>query len=410
MLRNPDDPSALVDRFRLVPKSGANLALMRRAYEAEPGRFEVMFNLASALMWAGHYSASLDMFMRALDKAPHSHRAQALCHVGMAWHDFGDFNEAVDWYDRAIEADPDDVEIRQSRAIAHLASGALGEGLFDFEVRWHKPARKPIAQSGIPRWQGEDLTDKTIIVAHEQGWGDTIQFCRVIPMLKAKQIILSGPPVLTGLIADNIEVDVVMDEDGPFNGDFYCSPMSAAGALGLQYSDIDGAAYLHAKPMKLPKRGGLNVGLAWKGNPDYAQDANRSMRLEDLAPLFEIPGLSFYSLQMEDNDVSALGLDGFIADASRLIKDWRDTASVIAALDVVVTVDTAVAHLAGALGKPTMILLPYSCCWRWMRDTETTPWYHSARLYRQHTPGEWEYSVQNVARALRNINGRQVAA
>jgi len=409
LLRNPDDAQALVNQFSLLAQNTSvavppHLALMRRAVSLAPSRYEAAHNLGSALMRAGQYKESLDVFTKALDLAPGSHKPEALHHVGMAWHDLGEFNEAIAWYDRAIEADPNDVELRQSRAIATLASGDLS-GLFDFEVRWHKPARKPIASSGIPRWQGEDLTGKTLIVAHEQGYGDSIHFCRIIPQLKAKRVVLSGPVELTGLVADNFKVDAVIDETGPFDADYYASPMSAFGAMGIQYDQVCGQPYINAHKLNLPERGKLKVGLAWKGSPGYAQDANRSMTLETLAPLFEVPGLAFYSLQVGEfaKDVAKLGLSGFIADLTPLIGDWRDTARAVAAMDVVVTVCTATAHLAAAMGKPTFIMIPFSPCWRWMRGRDTTPWYDSVRLFRQQVPGEWPYPVANVASKLREM-------
>lgn len=394
---------ALVDQYSVLARaSGApTLSLMRRAVSLSPSRYEAAHNLGAALMSAGLYHESLEAFTRSLDLAPGPYRATAHHHIGMAWHDIGDFDKAVESYNRAIEADPDDVEIRQSRAIAKLASGDLS-GLYEFEVRYHKAARKPIAACGIPRWQGEDLADKTIIVAHEQGFGDTLQFCRFIPQLKAARVILSGPPMLTGLIADNFSFDAVISEDGPFEADYYCSPMSACAALGIRYHDVNGKPYVNADRMNLPDRGKLKAGLVWRGSSGYAQDANRSMTLDALGPLFEIPGLALYSLQVGEfaKDITKAGLDGFIANLTPLIKDWRDTARAIAALDVVVAVDTAVAHLAGAMGKRVMILLPYSCCWRWMRDTDKSPWYESAKLFRQMNPRDWSYPVAGVAKEL----------
>lgn len=377
---------------------------MRRAASLVSSRYEAAHNLGAALMRAGYYRESLDAFTKALDLAPGSHKPEALHHIGMAWHDLGDFHKAIAWYERAIEADPDDVEPRQSRAIARLALGDLG-GLFDFEVRYHKAARKPIASSGIPRWQGEDLTDKTIIVAHEQGYGDTIQFCRFISKLKAAKVIWSGPSELTGLIGDNFSFDEVTGEEGPFTADYYASPMSACAAMGVQYDQVCGQPYINADKLNLPDRGRLKVGLAWKGSSSYAQDTLRSTMIETFSPLFEIPGLAFYSLQVGEfeRDITKAGLDGFIANLTPLINNWRDTAWAIAAMDVVVTIDTATAHLAGAMGKPVMILLPYSCCWRWLRNTDHSPWYDSARLFRQPEPREWGYPVAQVAQELKGM-------
>lgn len=407
MLKDPDDAQAIVNQYSLLAQNTSawklhHVSLMRRAVSLATSRYETAHNLGAALMRAGHYRESLDAFTKALDLASGSHKPEALHHIGMAWHDLGDFQQALAWYGKAIEADPDDVEVRQSSAIARLASGDLG-GLFDFEVRYHTAARKPISQSGIPRWQGEDLAGKTLIVGHEQGYGDTIQFCRVIPRLKAGRLIWSGPSELNGLIADNFRFDEVIGEEGPFAADYYASPMSACAALGLTYADIDGEPYINADKLNLPERGRLKVGMAWKGSSSYAQDALRSTVIETFSPLFEIPGLAFYSLQVGEfaRDITRAGLDGFVANMVPLINDWRDTARAIAAMDVVVTIDTATAHLAGAMGKPVFIVLPYSCCWRWLRGTDRSPWYNSARLFRQPEPREWGSPVEMVAQELR---------
>lgn len=379
--------------------------MARRAATLFPLRFEAVFNLGAALMRGCKYDESLVAFDRAVNLAPASHKAIAVHHLGLVLDDLGRTNDALAAYAEALRLDPESLTVHQSIAIAKLASGRLAEGLYSFEVENHAPPRKAISAAGIPRWKGEPLEGKTLIVAHEQGFGDTIQFCRVIPKLKAARIILSGPQSLTGLIADNIKVDAVIDEEGPFAADYVCSPMSALACLGLNYPDIDGEPYIHAEPMKLPERGKIKVGIVWRGSSGYARDKDRSMRLEQFAPFFEIPGAAFYSLQVGEfaDDIPAAGLSGFVADLTTLIKDWRDTARAIAALDVVVTIDTATAHLAGAMGRPVLIMLPYSCCWRWMRDSETTPWYRSAKLFRQKQPNDWLSPVGRVAQELRKM-------
>ncbi len=351
LLRSPDDAAALVEQFALLARRGehtdAQLALAARAAALAPADFVAMFDYGSALMRASRYRESLDVFRRCLALAKGDDAATAMHHIGMAHHDLGNFCKAIAWYDQAIALVPEDRELRRSRGIARLCSGRLAEGLFDFEITWQEPAEKPIARSGIPRWRGEPLDGKTIIVSHEQGFGDTIQFCRFLPRLKPRRVVFSGPPELTA-------------------------------------------------------RGKIKVGLVWRGSPGYRQDAVRSMRLADLCPLFELPGTAFYSLQVgpAGREISALGLDGFIADLTALIKDWRDTARAVMAMDVVVSVDTAVAHLAGALGKPVFLLLPFSCCWRWMRSRDDTPWYRSTRLYRQTVPNQWSGPVARVRSKL----------
>jgi hypothetical protein len=411
LLQNPDDPRALVERHWCLTgaqRSDVNLALAKRAFEIAPNRFEAIFNLASAQMAHHDPWSSLEGFKRAFENAPNSeYKAATKHHIGLAYHDLGRVNEALEAYRESLALNPNEPEIHRSIAIAKLSAGQLAEGLYDFEVKHYQPWRKPIFQSGLPRWTGDDLADKTIIIAHEQGFGDSLQFCRFIPHLKAKRVLWSGPKALESLILENIRLDGIVPEDGPFEADVYASPLSACGAMGASYSDVDGSAYLDAAPMTLPARGQLKVGLAWRGSSGYARDKDRSPGLDVYTPLFEIPGLAFYSLQVGEfaDDIHHAGLTGFVADLTPMIKDWRDTARAIAAMDVVVTCDTSTAHLAGAMGKPTYILLNFACCWRWMRDTETTPWYNSARLFRQNLPGDWSLPVSQIATKLRILAG-----
>lgn len=391
LLQNPDDPEQLTTLFAILTARGkrtpAHLALAKRIEALAPQEYIAVFNLASALMRA--VMPSEDVFRHALGLATTKEQREiTLHHIGMAHHDMGDFKSALRWYELAGDC------ARESAAIAKLASGDLATGLYEFEVKYHKRPRKPISDSGIPRWDGEDLKDKTVIVTHEQGFGDTLQFIRFAPHLRKlglKKLIFTGHPALHSLIKDNFKFDAVVNEEGPFKGDFVTSPMAACALLKTRYADVSGEPYMKAKPMDLPKRGKLRVGLSWKGNPDYLHDANRSMALSDFCPLFDLPGAAFYSLQLrpEPTEIGELGLDGFIGDLSPLIKDWRDTARAIAAMDVIVTTDSANAHMAGALGKPTLMLVNYTPCWRWLRVGQATPWYKSTKLFRQRKPFEW---------------------
>lgn len=412
LLQDPDDPEQLTNRFTILAAKGertpAHLALARRAASIAPDNFIAVFNYASALMRGVRPSA--DVFLQALELADtREQKALTMHHLGLAHHDMGQFQAALNWYDLAKAQNADEKNIGQSIAIAKMASGDLS-GLHDFEVKLHKAPRKPITQSGIKRWTGEDLKGKVIIVSHEQGFGDTLQFIRFAPKLRehgVRKLIFSGHPALHKLIKENFRFDAVIGEDGPFKADFVTSPLSLAGVLGIRYPDVSSEPYMKAEPMKLPQRGKLRVGLSWKGNPDYAHDNNRSIALSELCPLFDIPGAAFYSLQIrpEPVEIGQLGLDGFIGDLSPLIKDWKDTASAIAAMDVIVATDSANAHMAGALGKPTLLMLNKTNCWRWMTGRPTTPWYKNTKLFRQAEPFQWP--VQAVRDELvRMVNGR----
>ena len=353
-----------------------------------------MFNLGAALLNYNDPEGALVRFNRALGLAPAGHKAAVLHHIGLAHHEAGDVVAALKYYAEALAVDPQEPELHRSIAVAKLASGDLAQGLWEFEVEHYQPWRKPIFQSGLPRWRGEDLTGKTIIVAHEQGYGDSIQFCRFIPQIKAGRVLWSGPKELTGLIAGQILVDGIVPECGPFEADYYASPMSACAVLKIGYPDICGAPYMTAEPFKLPKRSKLKVGLVWRGSQSHARDQDRSIVLEDYAPLFELPGIAFYSLQVgpSADDIHHAGLTGFVADLTPKIKDWSDTASAIAAMDAVVSVDT---------------LINVACDWRWLHSGATTRWYSSARLYRQSIAGKWSDPIERIAKVLYGqVSGR----
>lgn len=407
LLKDPDNPEALTTQFTLLAARGqrteAHLAIARRCEAIGPDKFIAVFNLASAEMRAGLYRESVETFRRALTLATGEHQATTLQHIGLACYTAGDPVEALKWYQR-VKALKDDKELRQSIAIAELMNGRLS-ALYEFECEHHTPRRKPIADSGIPRWMSEDLTGKTLIVAHEQGFGDTIQFARFIRQLKPGRLIWSGPGSLSALMSDNFKCDAMLDEDGPFSADYYCSPISACGALKTEYADVDPQPYMTAVPVKLPERGKLKIGLAWAGNVDYAHDADRSIALDELMPLLEIPGTAFYSLQVGrgEEDITRLGLDGMIANLGHRFTTWHDTARAIAAMDLVIACDTGAAHLAGAIGKPVFILLPFANCWRWMRDRADTPWYSSMRLFRQSIPRDWKAPVLSVQYAIKDM-------
>ena len=410
LLNNPDSVQDLANQFTLLTAKGkrspSHLALASRCYNVSRN-FISAFNYASALMRSGQ--PSLTAFRNALEIAPADKRALVMHHIGLALYDAGNYPAALEHYASAFAADPDEAEIGHSIAIAKLAHGRLREGLYEFEVLHHKPVRKAITNSGIPRWNGEDLSGKTVILAHEQGFGDTLQFIRFAPKLKALcgSLIFSGPTVLNALIEAQFEFDSVIDEAGPFKADFVTSPMAATALMGIEYKDVPNGPYMRSEAMKLSDRGKLKVGLSWKGSPGYANDSLRSASLADLCPMLDLPGAAFYSLQVNPgpHEITDLGLDGFVGDLGSLIKDWRDTAKAIAAMDVVVTVDTANAHLAGAMGKPVMLLLGKAPCWRWAQGP--AKWYAKTKAFPQARADDWQEQALAARKELEGmIRGR----
>lgn len=406
LMENPDNPEKLSDRYTFLSiekRNKCQLAIAKRCFEVAPNEFIAVFNYASALSRNGFNA--IEMFRKALAMAPAERRAIALHHVGLAHHDVGEYEAALRFYERADSIDPGILTVGQSKAIAKLAMGRLREGLYEFEVKHHLRPRKAISESGIPWWNGEPLAGKRVILTHEQGFGDTLQFIRFATLLRehCAHLVFSGSEPIAPLIAEQFDCfDDVINEVGPFEADYVTSPMAATALMGIEYKDVSGFAYMTAEPMKLPPRGKIRVGLSWKGSPGYLNDGLRSASLSDFCPLFDLPGAAFYSLQVRPGpqEIGQLGLDGFIADLGSTFGDWRDTAAAIAAMDVIVATDSANAHMAGALGKPVLMLLGKNPCWRWMRGS-TTPWYVNHRLFRQEVVDEWP--MLEVRRVLESM-------
>jgi hypothetical protein len=423
LVRNPDDATALVNQFAVISDKKENgqyyLPLAKRAYELAPNDISPVFNYGSALHRVGRFDEGLELYKKALKLADAEWLPKVTHHMGIAYRALGENRKAAEWYQKAYDLDQNPQYLKD-RAISILAQGRLKEGLEAFEIRREVAVQKAhenqgylISQQKLPdgviHWQGEDLTGKTVVVYHEEGSGDFIQFCRFIPKLRERgvgAVYLAGPvPNLLDLVSENIGVDGIVPLSGPFDCDFCVGSMSLPWLCGVELDHVDGAPYFKAESAKIPRRGKLNVGLVWRGNPAYGMDVHRSMPFGEFCPLFDLPGVAFYSLQAGPPglEVTNLGLDGFVANLEPFASTWRDTARLIQALDVVVTVDTAVAHLAGALGKPVFILVTNASDWRWNRNSQRTIWYDSARIIRQKKQDDWAPCIKAVREELKGM-------
>jgi len=423
LIRNPDDAVALVDQFSLISEKKENAALYlplaKRAFELAPNDISPVFNYGSGLHRAGEFEKALEIYHRCLKITPDDWRAKVYHHLGVAYRAVGENHKAAEWYQKSYDIEPNPNTLKD-RALAILASGDLMSGLQAFEVRreaavWklHESGGHLISQAKLPpdvvHWQGEDLTDKTVVVYHEEGSGDFIQFCRYIPRLRemgAAKVLLCGPvPDLLDLVADNIDFDGIVPLSGPFDCDVVIGSMSVPWRVGIDLAKASGRPYFKAEPAKIPLRGKLNVGLVWRGNPAYGMDVHRSIAFTEFCPLFDLPGAAFYSLQAGHPglETTNLGYDGFVANLEPLATTWRNTARLIQALDVIVSVDTAVAHLAGALGKPVFMLATNACDWRWNRNSQKTVWYDSMRVIRQKKQGDWKPCIRQVRDQLKDM-------
>ncbi|KAA0684098.1 tetratricopeptide repeat protein [Roseomonas genomospecies 6] len=315
-------------------------------------------------------------------------------------------------HDRAVGLQPANAEARWNRSLTRLLAGDLPGGWEDYEARWGV-ADFPTKPRGLPQplWSGQDITGQTILLHEEQGRGDAIQFVRYAPLVAARgaRVLLEVGADLVSLFRSLPGVERVVARGEPLPAfDWQCPLLSLPRAFGTRLESIPSAPYLSAGPARAAAwrdrlaGDGLRVGLVWAGNPHFAGDRERSPGLAALAPLLDVPGCRFFGLQLGPghDELARRAMPPSFTDLAPEIRDFADTAAVMASLDLVVSSCTAPAHLAGALGVPLWVLLSHVPDWRWLLDRPDSPWYPSARLFRQPRPGDWAAVAAEAAAAL----------
>lgn len=388
----------------------------RAALAGDPRLAEAHCNLGNVLRARGRADEAVACYERSLALAPDV--AETHGNLGVALQDLGRLEEAGAAYDRALELNPDDAETRRNRAMWLLLHGRFAEGWAEYEWRWRARAlarwRRDFDQ---PSWDGSDLAGRTILVHAEQGLGDTLQFVRYLPQVAARggRVVFECQPPLRRLLDAVAGADAVVAKGETLPAfDVHVPLLSLPGMLETTAETVPAAVpYLRAHPTaadrwrrRLAVAPGLAVGLCWQGNPAHVFDHARSLALDHLSPLWSVPGVRVYGLQMgaAGDQARHLPPSAPFEDLTAEFADGADLfsedAAVMEALDLVVTVDTAVAHLAGALGRSVWILLPAVPDWRWLLDRDDSPWYPTARLFRQDRYGHWEGAVDRLAAAL----------
>lgn len=374
----------------------------RRALKESPDNWAILLNLGTAYMGLRNYNDAVELLERSIrlkgDEAGSWHN------FAIALYMLGRHEQALLANDKALALAPDNAQIGCDRSLALLALGRLEQGLASYEVRWKVLKNSSIMRSGIREWQGESLTGKHILVHHEQGFGDTLMLCRFITYLSdAKKITLGVPPELVRLMEQSFPNISVIDWNSELDESQYdChSPLlSVMRHIGIDTpSMIQPGTYLRAiqhGPIKLPDAK-ARIGLCWaSGNHGAAfLERRRLLHLSKFLPLVELDDVALVSLQKGpgSEDILRQGLEGVIYDPMHRVEDFADTAALIACLDIVVTVDSAVAHLAGALGKHTIMLSPYTRCWRWWDTTSGLPWYNNMQQVHQSGNGSWDEAI-----------------
>lgn len=381
---------------------GAAAEAFAAVLQTEPANARALDGLGIVRHRQGDYAAAAGLHGRAVAADPGF--AAGWCNLGIACTDLGRYADGAAALDRALALDPDDARTRFNRAVLHLMAGDFAAGWPMYEARL---AFRAMAAPPGRRWQGEALAGERVLLVPEQGFGDVIQFARLVPRVRDRGgvPVLAVPGPLKGLMAaQGWDVDIA-GADNPTDVPLWCPLMSLGAVLDLKADDISGAAYLRTAPVMGGAGTGPRVGLAWAGNPTHRRDRARSLRLDDLAPLFDIPGIRFVNLQvgLRPDDAAEMAQRPDLFAETPVLNDFADTAAVVAGLDLVISADTAVLHLAGAMGRPVWGLLPFVPDWRWGLSGETTPWYDSLRLYRQPALGDWPSVVTRAASDLGRI-------
>jgi Flp pilus assembly protein TadD len=399
----------------------------RRALELQPDSPDTRMNLGVLLSDQGHYEEAIACFNESLRLRPDSH--EALDNLGSTLARLGRWDEAISLYDQALRLKPDYPEAHRNRGFAWLAHGDFERGWPEFE--WRLKCRKNQGFTfNRPRWNGADLAGTTILLHAEQGLGDSLQFIRFARLVKQRgggRILVYSPMPLVRLIARCSGVDGVVSIGSPLpDFDVHASLMSLPVLLGTTPATLPHEVpYLSADPATVEEWRPIvakavssdpgcpvscfRIGIAWQGNPLHRVDRWRSYPLAQLAPVAELPGVRLISLQRGDGTDQLRDLAGRFSvvelsgSAQRLDHepDFLDTAAVIGQLDLVVTPDTAVAHLAGSLGVPVWVALSQVSDWRWQIDRDDSPWYPTMRLFRQSIPGVWDDVFSRMANTLK---------
>jgi len=396
------------------------IAAFAAVLAVQPEDVDALNECGGLLVQVGNFETAIACYDRALAIAPrvtelHVNKGTALAGAGR-------FAEALDSFNAAIAIDPQCAEAHHRASMIRLRCGDFKNGWRDYEWRWRTQRALALRQVDAPPWRGEpSLHGKTILLLAEQGFGDTIQFVRYVPIVAAlgATVILDVPAALKELAEQVVgAARVLRGGDAAPPIDYQCPLLSLPLALRTELASIP-ANIPYIRPSRerlakwrdrLPQNDRLRVGLCWAGSRAHLNDHNRSIALERFAGILSLPNLDFVSVQNEVGVLEAALLSRHgVAQLGQEFASFADTAAVLAQIDLLISVDTAVAHLAGAMGKAVALLLPYPAEWRWLTDRTDSPWYPTMRLFRQSASGDWDGPLARLHQELGAAAARRLA-
>ncbi len=424
-----EEGNALQARKKLAEARDA----FAKALALDPANTWAGSNYGSALIELGEDEQAIEI-LRKVEKRVTDPREKSLVlsNIGGGWYHLGKMDKAMKYFSEAVSVKPDSAEAHRNLAVGLLAGGKLKEGFEEYEWRcvhglhFMEAGQRALAQ---PVWKGEtpEQLKGAVLVIQEQGFGDIMQFSRYVPLLAAQghRVLFEVQPELHTLFsesfADTANIRVIRRQpNGKIAGNLpfaaFVSLMSLPHRLGTTLETVPSGAYLGVAPARLqpwekliPRGEGVNVGLVWRGSAQTRHDNLRSMPGEALEPLLARSGVTFYSLQ-KGEAARHVFAGGNVVGLDARLRDFADTAAALKHLDLVISIDSSVAHLAGAVGCPVWLAMPSVLDWRWMLDREDSPWYPAHRLFRQKKPGDWAGVVAEMGRGLDRLAASRSAA
>lgn len=397
--------------LRAMGHQEAAASMARRSVRLSKGNAFARSNLGVAELALKNYESALVLLKGVLDDLPNS--AHSWHNYGLVLYMLGRYEEALEVFNKALSIVPVNAQCESDRALTLLSLGKVQEGLAAYEVRWKLLYNSRVWAMGLPEWKGEDLKDKALLVHHEQGFGDSIMLSRFLFSLNKLgcRLTFAAPQELQSLFQRSMPFVkvVVLHQDLPIEGvfDYHTPLLSAMRWLGISSpKEINAGSYLFSKKMQqitLPRQK-IKIGICWaSGNHGPALvERRRVVPLTAFLPLSELQDVALISLQL-GKDAKAIvenGLEGIVFDVSAKLEDFAATADVMQHLDLIISVDSAVAHLAGAIGKPCLMLSPYTKCWRWWDKDFGRPWYKAMRIFPQSQDGSWDKAMGEVTRTV----------
>ncbi len=400
------------------------ISCFEKLIEMEPARTEALFALGAALGSMDREDEAIDCYRKVLRIAPG--HVYALNNLGLLLKEQGEIAQAMDMYQKAIEISPDLAGPHWNLSHVLLLTGCLEAGWKEFEWRLEKPDWRManLRPCKVPLWTGESFSGKTLYIHDEQGLGDTIQFVRYLPMVKARggNIIFETQETMIGLFKNFLGIDrlIPCSTDGvlPTDMDLYAPLLSLPTIFNTSLDTIpDTVPYLHADADKAgcwKKRlagDGFKVGIVWAGGPKNPNDRNRSCRLRHFAAISGIGTVRLIGIQKGEaaEQVRDLPPGMAVINYGPELEDFTDTMGLIENLDLIIAVDTAVAHLAGAMGKPVWLVLTFAHHWPWLLNRTDSPWYPTMRIYRQKKKGDWASVFQEIKTGLNKAAAQRVS-